>query len=72
MWNAMEYAIHTHSTQFFLKLQLEFQTSYMNLKSNHISILKIVILKQKIYTLNSKKILNMKVHKSILKIIISI
>jgi hypothetical protein len=35
----------------FLKLQLDFQTSYMNMKSIHISILKIVILKQKIYTL---------------------
>jgi len=35
----------------FLKLQLEFQTSYMNLISIHISFLKFFILKWKIYTL---------------------
>jgi len=48
MWDTMEYAIHTPN---FLKLQLEFQTSYMNLKSIHISILKFFILKWKTYTL---------------------
>jgi hypothetical protein len=35
----------------FLILQLLFQTSYMNLISIHISFLKIVILKWKIYNL---------------------
>ncbi len=45
---------HSYPLQpIFLKLQLEFQTSYINLKSIHISILKLFVLKWKIYTLIS-------------------
>jgi len=67
MWDAMKYAIHSHYTQYF-ETSIRIQTSYMNMKSIPIWILRIVILKRETYTL----IMNIKVHISIQKIIISI
>jgi hypothetical protein len=73
MWDAMEYAIHTHYTQLFLKLQFEFQTNCMNLKSIHILMFGNCYFEMKnLYFSFEYFYLDMKVYISILKIIISI
>jgi hypothetical protein len=67
MWDAMEYAIQTHYTQFFLKFHWNFKQVTWPWNQFIFQFWKLLSWNEKVYFY-----MNMKVHISILKIIISI